>query len=56
MRIAANQVAGYVEAGLYDCVYLTFAGGRHTTVQADHIAGTVTTRAGELGVIVEASR
>lgn len=54
MRIAANQVAGYVEADLYDCVILTHRKTCHTPVIGGGIANTVTTRPGELGVIVEA--
>lgn len=52
VKIIANQICGYLMAREGDCVYLTFVGGRHTTVMDRGIAGTVTTRSGELGVVV----
>ena len=52
VRIVANQERRFKTAHVWDCVYLTFVGGRHTTVMDGGIAGTVTTRPGELGVVV----
>lgn len=39
----------------WDCVYLTYPGDSHTPVQ-HVIAGTVTTRPGELGVVIPGAR
>lgn len=56
VRIKANNVRGYAEAEMWDCVWLTFTEGRHTPVLNPYgkvkISGTVTTRPGELGVVV----
>lgn len=51
MRIKAHQAAGYVEAGEGDCVVLTFTSTIHTPVMWG-IAGTITARPGQHGVIV----
>ena len=51
--IRSNQLCKFVPAFVGDCVFNTFVGKRHTPVMPQ-IAGTVTTRPGELCVIVEA--
>lgn len=52
LPIGVNTLQQYIVAKEGDCVYLTFVGKRHTTVQ-HRLAGTLTTRPGELGVVVE---
>ena len=54
LRIVDNQKDGYKLARGGDCVYSTYVGKRHTPVMRQ-IAGTVTTRPGELCVVVEAT-
>jgi len=52
VRIVANQERRFKTAHVWDCVFLTYVGNRHTPVMGGGIAGTVTTRPGELGVVV----
>ena len=49
--IATMREEGYIEAYPYDCIYLTHPRDRHTPVK-HRMAGTVTSRAGELGVLI----
>lgn len=51
LLIKSNRFPNCLPAEEYDCVYLTYPGDRHTSVQK-RIAGTITTREGELGVVV----
>ena len=51
LKIRANQIGAYKLAYVGDCVYTTYPGDRHTPVMHG-IAGTVTTRPGELAVVV----
>lgn len=53
VRIVANQEREYMVAHTWDCIFLTFVADRHTPVMGGRISGTVTTRPGELGVLVE---
>lgn len=49
--IKANRTEGYQIAYLYDCICITYFGTVHTSVRGD-IAGTITVRPGEYGVVV----
>ena len=51
VRIVANQERRFKTAHVWDCVFLTRVGDRYAPVMGG-IAGTVTTRPGELGVVV----
>lgn len=51
IKVIANRKSGYVEAYLGDCVHLTFTKTIHSPVRTQ-ISDTVTTRAGELGVVI----
>ena len=48
---ATMRKEGYMTAEPYDCIYLTHRRDRHSPVK-HRMAGTVTSREGELGVIV----
>lgn len=54
VRIVANQERRFKMAHVWDCVFLTYVGDRHTPVMGGGVSGTVTTRPGELGVVVRA--
>ena len=56
MKIRADQVRGWVEVTIYNSVVLTHRGVCHTPVQGGGICHTITTRPGELGVLVEATK
>lgn len=56
MKIKANQIRGYVEVTIYNSVILTHCSTCHTPVQGGGICHTITTRPGEVGVLVEAVR
>ena len=53
MKIRANQIEGWVEADLYDSVVLTHRKTCHTPVQNGGICHTITTRPGEVGVVIQ---
>lgn len=52
VRIVANQERRFKTAHVWDCVFLTRVGDRYAPVMRGGVAGTVTARPGELGVVV----
>jgi len=56
MRITANQIRGWVEVEIYNSVILTHRKTCHTPAMEGGICHTITTRPGEVGVLVEAVR
>lgn len=53
VRIVANQERRFKTAHVWDCVFLTRVGDRYAPVMRGGVAGTVTARPGELGVVVK---
>ena len=52
LLIKANRISQYMEAHEHDCIQLVFTSTIHAPVMNNGISGTVTTRPGELGVVV----